>query len=143
MENRSEQSYKIYFYNQPHFLLLDSQSILDINIKEKSQNVRKIEIFFEDIFFEKNLSKKSLKEWNITVQIFDNNNKFTTQLDLYGENLRSGKTKLGKNIKFDFEQISTNSAWPSLPKSFHDAEVSYMSSRHAYLRHLKIKSLID
>ena len=139
IDSMNDSLYKIYFYSQPHFLVLDTDSVVDINLISDKNKI--IEIIFSDVFFELNLKKTKCKDWSLTIQIFDKDNKFTSQIDLNGENMKVSNTKKGKKIKFNYDQITNNNGWASVPKVFEKAEFDYMNYKISYLRDKKLKEI--
>jgi len=142
IEMEENSKYKIYFYSKPYFLVLDKDDIKDINLKSK-ENTKFIEINYADSFFDLNLKHSKSKEWALTVQAYDKSEKFISQIDVYGENLKSKKIKNSKILELEYDQITNNKGWSSIPKVFEDAEIVYQNSKKTYFRDLSIKKILD
>lgn len=133
--------YKIYFYSEPYFLILDKNSIIDINLQVSKDKTKTVEIKYSDDFFDLNLDYVDTKDWSLTVQEFDEKGKFTSQIDIYGENLKIKKNKSHRTLILEYNQITNNNGWASIPKVFESAEDVYQKSKQSYKRDLAIKNI--
>jgi hypothetical protein len=64
--------YKIYFYSEPVFLYIDSESIIDLDLK-RIDNKNVFEMKYNDYFYDFNLKSSKSKNWLVTIQSFDEN----------------------------------------------------------------------
>jgi hypothetical protein len=133
--------YKIYFYSEPVFLYIDSESIIDLDLKRiDDKNV--FEMKYNDYFFDFNLKNSKSKNWLVTIQSFDENGKFVLQSNIHGDNLKIKKIKNGNSIKLEYDQISNNKVWGSLPPMFEQGEEEYNKGKLSYVRNLKLESIL-
>ena len=133
--------YKLYFYSNPHFLYIDSESIIDLDLKYVDEK-KCFEMEYGDDFFYINLRNGKSKTWGVTIQSFDENGKFVLQSDLNGEKLKSKKLKKSFYLRLEYDQITNNKAWPSIPPIFEEGEINYKNDRLSHLRHLKLTKLV-
>jgi len=134
--------YKIYFYSEPIFLYIDSETILDLDLKMDEGN-KIFEMIYDDNFFDYNLRSAKIKDWSVTIQSFDENGKFFLQSNLQGENLKYKTLKNKKRIRLNFNQITNNKIWASIPPIFEMGEDQYKNGRQAYLRNIKLKEILN
>ena len=134
--------YKIYFYSEPNFLYIDSESIIDLDLK-RIDNKNIFEMRYGDYFFDFNLKNSKSKNWLVTIQSFDVNGKFLLQSNINGDNLKIKKIKNGNSIKLEYDQISNNKIWSSLPPIFEQGEEEYTNCKLSYLRNLKLESILN
>jgi hypothetical protein len=134
--------YKIYFYSKPNFLFIDSESILDMDLRFE-EDVKIYEIQFKDEFFYTNFKNSKSKEWEITIQSFDEENKFTLQSNISGELTKRKKEKKFQILKFTYDQITNNKVWPSLPPAFEQAESDYKRAKLASTRNDKLNNILS
>ena len=133
--------YKIYFYSEPNFLYIDSESIIDLDLK-RIDNKNVFEMRYSDYFFDLNLKNSKSKNWLVTIQSFDENGKFVLQSNIHGDNLKIKKIKNGNSIKLEYDQISNNKVWGSLPPMFEQGEEEYNKGKLSYVRNLKLESIL-
>ena len=134
--------YKLYFYSEPTFLYIDSESILNLDLKE-IKNKKIFEIIFMDYFFEYNLRKSKSKDWILTIQSYNDDGSFILQSNLTGTNTKTRKIKTGTYLRLEYSQITNNEIWPSLPPVFEESERNYRMSKLTYLRNTKLKNILD
>jgi len=133
--------YKIYFYSEPVFLYIDTETIIDLDLKRiNDKNI--FEMRYSDYFFDFNLKNSKSKNWLVTIQSFDENGKFVLQSNIHGENLKIKKIKNGNSIKLEYDQISNNKVWGSLPPMFEQGEEEYTKGKLSYVRNLKLESIL-
>jgi hypothetical protein len=135
--------YKIYFYSEPHFLVLNKEDVIDVNLTTTKKGVKKIEIkYLHNSFFELNLQHCEHKDWSITIQIYDEFDICKSQIDLYGENIKLSKYKNFKILKLEYQQITNSNGWISIAKAFIDAEIVYEKAKLSYNRNSTINKLL-
>ena len=134
--------YKIYFYSEPTFLYIDSESILDLDLKIVTDS-KTFEMVYDDHFFDFNLKSCKSKAWSVTIQSFDETGKFVVQSNLQGEKLKTKSLKKGKRIQLNFDQITNNKIWASLPPIFEMGEIEYRKGKTSYIRNLKLNNLLN
>ena len=133
--------YKIYFYSEPNFLYIDSESIIDLDLKRiDDKNI--FEMKYNDYFYDFNLKNSKSKNWLVTIQSFDEDGKFVLQSNIHGDNLKIRKIKNGNSIKLEYDQISNNKIWSSLPPIFEQGEQEYTKGKLSYVRNLKLESIL-
>jgi len=137
-----KERYKIYFYNSPFFLILSQENIIDINLIEREQ-AKILEIKYFDQFFDLNLKHTKCQEFSITIQTFDNSNKFISQIDIYGEEMKFSSDGEINILEFDYLQITTNKGWPSVPDIFKEGEINYFDSKKIFLRNQSINEILN
>ncbi len=134
--------YKIYFYSEPVFLYIDSESIIDLDLKME-EGKKLFEMKYDDYFFDYNLKNSKSKNWSITIQSYDDNGKFVLQSNIQGDSLKVKKLKKGKSINLKYDQITNNKIWSSLPPVFEMGEMEYKKGKLAYIRNLKLENILD
>ena len=133
--------YKIYFYSEPVFLYIDSESIIDLDLRVIGEK-KIFEMKYDDYFFDYNLRNSKSKEWSVTIQSYGDDGKFILQSNIYGDSLKLRKLKKGNSIKLEYDQITNNKVWASLPPSFEMGEEEYIKGRLSYVRNLKLESIL-
>ena len=134
--------YKIYFYSEPTFLYIDSESILDLDLKIVDDS-KTFEMVYDDHFFDFNLRSSKSKNWSVTIQSYDEVGKFVVQSNLQGDKLKTKSLKKGKRIQLNFDQITNNKIWASLPPIFEMGEIEYRKGKTSYIRNLKLNNLLN
>lgn len=134
--------YKLYFYSNPHFLYIDSESIIDLDLKYVDEK-KCFEMEYDDEFFYLNLKNAKRKIWGVTIQSFDEKNNFVLQSDFNGEKLKSKKLKKSFYLRLEYDQITNNKAWPSIPPIFIEGELNYKNGRLSHMRNLKLVNILD
>lgn len=156
-KDRDEYTYSIFFYSEPYFILLENQEIVDITIKQEEKQIQKkstrmygikqpkklLEIVYNDDFFDCNLITSKRDYFSITIQIFNRTGQFLQQIELLGENLKKAKSNEGITITLNYDQVTNNNAWPSLPPQFQEASEVYKREKVSYLRDLQIKKILS
>jgi hypothetical protein len=123
-------------------LVLDNESIIDMNLDKLQDISKQIELLvieIEDIFFHENLKIISEKDFSLIVQSYDTNNKFISQLELYGEDFTIKSNK----VTFKFDSSTVNSAYPSINPYWKSAIELYKRERVSYLRNIQIETLLN
>lgn len=133
--------YKIYFYSEPTLLFIDTESLIDLDLKIIDDE-KYFEMTYDDPFFDLNLKSAKSKSWSVTIQSFDQDGKFQIQSNLSGEELKVKKIKLGRLLRLKYNQITNNKIWASIPPSFEDGEIIYKQGKISYSREQKIKNII-
>lgn len=134
--------YKIYFYSEPNLLFIDSETIIDLDLKMMdSQKV--FEMIYDDLFFDLNLTNSKSDNWLITIQSYDENGKFVLQSNLHGDEMTIRKVKKGKRIRLVYDQITNNKIWGSIPPEFERGEVLYKQGKLSFERNVKLKNLLN
>ena len=133
--------YKIYFYSEPIFLYIDSESIIDLDLKVIGEK-KLFEMKYDDYFFDYNLRNSKSKNWSVTIQSYGDDGKFLLQSNIQGDSLKLRKLKKGNSIKLEYDQITNNRAWASLPPSFEMGEEEYKKGKLAYIRNLKLENIL-
>jgi hypothetical protein len=133
--------YKIYFYSEPNLLYIDTESLIDLDLKVIDEE-KYFEMTYNDPFFDLNLKGTKSKSWSVTIQSYDQDGKFQIQSNLSGENLKLKKTKGGRILRLKYDQITNNKIWASIPPSFEDGEIIYKQGKVSYLRDQKLKDII-
>ena len=134
--------YKIYFYSEPTFLFIDSESILDLDL-QTIDNKKVFEMHFKDDFFDFNLASSKSKNWLITIQCYDESGKFILQSNLHGDDMKIKKIKNGKRIRLVYDQITNNKIWASIPPEFEKGEILYKQGKLAHQRNIKLKDILS
>jgi hypothetical protein len=131
--------YDVYLYSNFSFLLLSSPDIIDVNIyKEKAMNSRVLEITYKDYFFDKKFESTENNDLYIIIQEWDDNEFFVQQLDMPDSSLLS---KENSKLKFEFEQMMTNSIASMAPALFVSRN-SYLKEKISFERDSKINNLL-
>jgi hypothetical protein len=133
--------YKLYFYSKPNFLYIDSESIIDLDLKI-SEDKKCFEMIYNDEFFYKNFKSSKTRNWSLVIQSFDENGNFILQTDLNGEKLKLKKLKKDFYLSLEFDQITNNKVWPSIPPIFEYSEINFKNEKISYNRHLKLNELM-
>ncbi len=139
---RNDYIYQIYLFCEPYLLVLDNESIIDVNLDKLQDISKQIELLvieIEDIFFHENLKIISEKDFSLIVQSYDTNNKFISQLELYGEDFTIESNK----VTFKFDSSTVNSAYPSINPYWKSAIELYKKERVSYLRNIQIETLLN
>ena len=134
--------YKIYFYSEPVFLYIDSESIIDLDLKME-EGKKLFEMKYDDYFFDYNLRNSKSKNWSVTIQSYGDDGKFLLQSNIQGDSLKLKKLKKGNSIKLEYDQITNNQAWASLPPLFEMGEEEYKKGKLSYIRNLKLENILD
>jgi hypothetical protein len=134
--------YKIYFYSEPNFLYIDSESIIDLDLK-RLNNKNVFEMKYEDYFFDYNLRNSKSKNWLITIQSFDENGKFLLQSNIHGDYLKIKKSNGSNSIILQYDQITNNKISGSLPPIFESGEIEYKKTKLSYIRNLKLEDILN
>ena len=134
--------YKIYFYSEPIFLYIDSENIIDLDLKS-IDDLKIFEMVYQDEYFDLNRNRTKSKSWLITIQSFDENGKFVIQSNLHGDGMKVKKVKNGTRIRLVYDQITNNKIWASIPPEFEKGEDIYKQGKLSYLRDLKLKDLLN
>lgn len=133
--------HKIYFYSKPNFLFIDSETIVDLDLTFFEE--RKVfDIKFSDNFFYNNFKKSKSKNWEITIQSFDEKNNFVLQSNISGDLIKTNKTKKYVWLRFEYDQITNNKVWPSLPPAFEEAESDFKRAKLSFVRQEKLKDIL-
>jgi len=133
--------YKIYFYSNPNFLYIDSESIIDLDLKIIDDK-KCFEMEYDDDFFYLNLKNAKSKNWGIIIQSFDEKNNFVLQSDLNGEKMKSRKLKKTFYFRVEYDQITNNKAWPSIPPIFEQGEINFKNDRIYHMRNIKLQNFL-
>jgi hypothetical protein len=97
---------------------------------------------YDDYFFDYNLRNSKSKNWSVTIQSYGDDGKFLLQSNIQGDSLKLRKLKKGNSIKLEYDQITNNRAWASLPPSFEMGEEEYKKGKLAYIRNLKLENIL-
>ena len=141
---RDEYKYVVYFYDDPTFLFLDDEDIVDINIEGLSypngESIGSGDCILEYNcdFFGKNLEKAYEEEFSVTIQVHNKMGQFLQQIEFQGGDIE----KKDGVIKFRFDQMSRNHAWPSINPRFTEASEIWKKAKMSYLRDKKIDTLL-
>jgi hypothetical protein len=151
---RIEYHYEAYLYCEPYFILLEDDCIVDMNLKEEvNPNSYKeskrmygikperkyIEIQYDDVFFDYNLKGCKRDMFSVVVVVYNNTGQFLQQMDLHGEDLVIEGSNL---LRLYYEQLTLNSANPSINPNWGNAIDTYKRERVSYLRDVKIDTLL-
>ena len=138
---RAEYHYEAYLYSEPYFLLLEDESIIDINLNtNESPDSRKyIDFHYNDPFFDFNLRGRKRDTFSIVVITHNRTGQFLQQMDLLGEDL---VVECSNRFRFSYEQITTNGAFASINPQWVSAIDVYKKERVSYLRDKKIDTLL-
>lgn len=148
MSERDTFIYTIYLFSEPIFLLLENSSIIDIDLSEVlgDKKAKNIKIFYNDPFFDFNLKLSKMDSFSVTIQTYQvdvNKDKFISQTDLNGDEIKIGEID-GKNFfSLNFSQITNNNAWPSISPKFEQASKTYNQIKLSYLRNKKLESILS
>jgi hypothetical protein len=134
--------YKIYFYSEPVFLYIDSESIINLDLRVVDGK-KIFEMKYDDYFFDYNLKTSKSKNWLVTIQSYGDDGKFILQSNIHGDSLKLRKLKKGNSIKLEYDQITNNQIWSSLPPVFEMGEGEYKKGKLAYIRNLKLENILD
>lgn len=151
-KGREEYFYIVYLFSEPYFMVLDDESIIDVNILTKEIKIPKktkrwygmptpkqiLELKYNDTFFDYNLKSTNRDTFSVTIQTYNRMGQFLQQMELHGEymSVKDGVMKL------EFDQVTNNNAWSSISPKFESAADLYKRERVAYLRDLKIDTLL-
>jgi hypothetical protein len=151
---RMEYYYEAYLYSEPYFMLLDDECIVDINLKEElnpnsykeskrmygiPEPKKYIEFQYGDVFFDYNLKSSKRNMFSVVVVVYNRTGQFLQQMDLHGEDLLIEGSNL---FRLYYEQVTNNSAFPSLNPRWEEAIDTYKRERVSYLRDVKIDTLL-
>jgi hypothetical protein len=151
---RIEYQYEAYLYSEPYFILLEDDCIVDINLKEElnpnsykdskrlsgtTPQKKYIEIQYDDVFFDYNLKGCERDMFSVVVVVYNNTGQFLQQMDLHGEDLVIEGSNL---LRLYYEQLTLNSANPSINPNWGNAIDTYKRERVSYLRDVKIDTLL-
>lgn len=134
--------YKIYFYSEPIFLYIDSENILDLDLKVINE-MKIFEMIYNDEYFDLNRVRTKSKSWSLIIQSFDENGKFILQSNLLGDRFKIKKLTKGNRIRLIYDQITNNKIWASIPPSFEEGEIAYKQGKLSYYRDLKLKNILS
>lgn len=151
-KERDEYIYTIYLFSEPYFMVLDDESIIDVNILKEEVKIPKkstrwygmptpkqiLELKYNDTFFEYNLKSSNRDTFSVNIQTYNKMGQFLQQVELHGENIHIKDNVM--TLKFD--QVTNNNAWPSINPKFESAADLYKRERVSYLRDLKIDTLL-
>jgi len=155
---KREEIYEIYFFSEPYFMVLENNSIIDINIrKEEALPIYKktvkrfgpikqkqiIEITYKDDYFDANYKESNRTEFSLIILSYNQDGTFIQQLDIHGESLVVSRILKNKVLRFTFEQITTNSGWMSIHPQFLKAHDNYISEKKKWERDKKINQLLS
>jgi len=134
--------YKIYFYSEPVFLYIDTETIIDLDLKRiNDENI--FEMVYKDHFFDFNLKNSKSKTWSVVIQSYDLKGNFVIQSNLHGEELKTKSVTNGRRIRLKYDQITNNKIWASLPPVFEMGEIEYRKGKLSYLRNLKLEDILN
>lgn len=149
---RSEYYYEVYLYSEPYFMLLEDESIIDINLKSENYNYKEsrrkfgatvpkkyIEFEYNDVFFDFNLKNSKRLIFSVVVVVYNATGQFLQQMDLLGEDLITENNK----FRLYYEQITNNGAFASINPKWGNAIDLYKRERVSYLRDKKIDTLLN
>jgi len=151
---RIEYQYEAYLYSEPYFILLEDDCIVDMNLKEElnpnsykdskrlsgtTPQKKYIEIQYDDVFFDYNLKGCKRDMFSVVVVVYNNTGQFLQQMDLHGEDLVIEGSNL---LRLYYEQLTLNSANPSINPNWGNAIDTYKRERVSYLRDVKIDTLL-
>lgn len=132
---------KVYFYSKPYFLYIDSESLVDADLTtDNGKNY--FDLQYTDDYFTLILKKSKKKKWLIFLQSFDENNIFISQSNLGGENLKLKRIDGVDYLTLQYDQITNNKIWPSLPPTFDEGEIEYKNAKLSHYRDKKLKKII-
>ena len=153
-KSRSEYYYEVYLFSEPYFILLEDESIIDMNLKDEiNPNSYKeskrmygdtppkkfVEIQYNDIFFDHNLKSSKKDTFSVVVVVYNATGQFLQQIDLNGEDLVIEGSNL---FKLYYEQMIVNSSTPSINPNWGNAIDTYKRQRGSYFRDVKIDTLL-
>jgi hypothetical protein len=153
-KERIEYYYEIYLYSEPYFMLLEDESIIDVNIKDEinpysykeskrmygaKPQRQYIEIQYDDVFFDYNLKSSKRDMFSVVVVVYNRSGQFLQQMDLHGEDLIVEGSNL---LRLYYEQVTNNQAFASISPKWGDAIDTYKRERVSYLRDVKIDTLL-
>ena len=148
---RSEYYYEVYLYSEPFFMLLEDESVIDINLNSENYNFKEskrmfgipdpkkfIQCEYNDSFFDFNLKNSKKNMFNVVVVIYNSTGQFLQQMDLLGEDLIIENN----TFKLYYKQITNNGAFTSINPQWGSAIDLYKRERVSYLRDKKIDTLL-
>lgn len=149
---RSEYYYEVYLYSEPYFILLEDESIIDVNLKSETYNFKEsrrmygvkepkkyIEFEYNDVFFDFNLRSSGRLIFTVVVVVYNSTGQFLQQMDLLGEDL----VIENNTFRLYYEQITNNNAFASINPKWGSAIDIYKRERVSYLRDKKIDTLLN
>ena len=151
---RMEYYYEVYLFSEPYFMVIEDDSIIDLNLKEEvNPNSYKeskrmygikpqrkyIEIQYDDVFFDYNLKGCKRDMFSVVVVVYNATGQFLQQMDLHGEDLIIEGSNL---LRLYYDQLTLNSANPSINPNWGNAIDTYKRERVSYLRDVKIDTLL-
>lgn len=142
---RKEYSYDAYLYSEPYFMLLEDESIIDINLKVETvpnlftESKKYIEFRYDDTFFNFNLKNSKRNTFSIVVVTYNTAGQFLQQMDLLGEDL---VIEGNNGFRLYYEQITNNGAFASINPQWESAIDVYKRERVSYFRDRKIDTLL-
>jgi hypothetical protein len=151
---RSEYYYEVYLFSEPYFMVIEDDSIIDMNLKEEvnpnsykeskrmyspTPQRKYIEIQYDDVFFDYNLKGCKRDMFSVVVVVYNATGQFLQQMDLHGEDLIIEGSNL---LRLYYDQLTLNSANPSINPNWGNAIDTYKRERVSYLRDVKIDTLL-
>ena len=132
---RDEYNYNVYICSEPFFMLLENDSIIDINLDSKKY----IKVHYDDIFFDHNLKGSKKTTFSVVIVTYNTVGQFLRQIDLLGEDL----VIEDNGFRLYYEQITDNNMSLSLNPKWTSAIDMYKRERLSYLRDRKIQTILD
>ena len=144
-KDRGEYIYTIYIFGQPEFILIENESIIDVNIKDKKSNddYSTLEIIYSDVFFDYNMRNIKKDNFLVIIVVCNSVGQFLRQLDINVESIKFGNHPYIDCINFSFEQITINKGYHSIPSTFQQASDVYKSERISYIRNSIINKILS
>lgn len=133
--------HELYFYSEPNLLYINSDDIIDLDL-ENIDGKNQFKIIYKDNFFHFNFKNSRKKIWSVIIQSYDEFGNFLLQSNFTGKTIKNTKNNKGEVIlKINYDQITNNRAWSSIPPLFEKSKRDYLGKKITYLRDLKIKEL--
>ena len=139
---RNEYIYQIYLFCEPYLLVLDDESIIDLNIKKISDISNKEDILklkIDDNFFYHKLRTLEEKDFLLVLQTFDLSKNFLYQLELFGEDFNIEYSF----VNFIFKSSISNKTSPSLSPYWKNAIELYKKERVSYFRNSNLEKILN
>ena len=142
---KSEHLYEFFLFIDSNILLLENNSIIDINLKKFSSNSEKedaLVVETDESFFFHRLQQINKLENDFSAVLQSYNSKsgwWESQIEIYGDNFKIEDNK----IVFEFDSMTVNRARPSINPYWQESIDSYRKERVSYLRNTQIETLLD
>jgi hypothetical protein len=142
---KREHLYEFFIFIDSSILVLENDSIIDINLKKfspKSEKDDALVVETDESFFLHRLKQINSIENDFSVVLQSYNRKsgwWESQIEIYGDYFTIEDNK----ILFEFDSMSVNHARPSINPYWQESIDLYRKERVSYLRNIQIETLLN